>query len=100
MDPDTEDNQLIYEITAGPKHGSVEKKLQPGVAVTTFTQGRGARLWKCVDFLYNTFRFWHSSVIFAVVEAHSGKTWMMWDCVCVSLVFPICVPTFYSYIGW
>ncbi|XP_066488376.1 extracellular matrix organizing protein FRAS1 [Tiliqua scincoides] len=38
MDPDTEDKQLIYEITAGPKHGSVEKKLQPGIAITTFTQ--------------------------------------------------------------
>ncbi|XP_053260348.1 extracellular matrix organizing protein FRAS1 [Podarcis raffonei] len=38
MDPDTEDKQLIYEITAGPEHGYVEKKLQPGVSVTTFTQ--------------------------------------------------------------
>ncbi|KAJ6657516.1 hypothetical protein lerEdw1_002451 [Lerista edwardsae] len=38
MDPDTEDNHLVYEITAGPRHGSVEKKLQPGVAVATFTQ--------------------------------------------------------------
>lgn len=41
MDPDTEDKQLIYEITAGPKHGYVESKLRPGVAVTTFTQGKG-----------------------------------------------------------
>ncbi|XP_025062352.1 extracellular matrix protein FRAS1 isoform X12 [Alligator sinensis] len=38
MDPDTEDKQLIYEITAGPKHGYVESKLRPGIAVTTFTQ--------------------------------------------------------------
>ncbi|XP_025024783.1 extracellular matrix protein FRAS1 isoform X2 [Python bivittatus] len=38
MDPDTEDNHLIYEITTGPKHGYVEKKSQPGRMVTTFTQ--------------------------------------------------------------
>nr|XP_056711523.1 LOW QUALITY PROTEIN: extracellular matrix organizing protein FRAS1 [Euleptes europaea] len=38
VDPDTEDKQLIYEITTGPKHGYVEKKLQPGTPVTTFTQ--------------------------------------------------------------
>ncbi|XP_053108034.1 extracellular matrix organizing protein FRAS1 isoform X2 [Hemicordylus capensis] len=38
VDPDTEDKQLIYEITAGPKHGYVEKKLQPGEPVSTFTQ--------------------------------------------------------------
>uniref|UniRef100_A0A8C6YA37 VWFC domain-containing protein n=1 Tax=Naja naja TaxID=35670 RepID=A0A8C6YA37_NAJNA len=38
MDPDTEDNHLIYEITTGPKYGYVEKKLQPGMMVTTFTQ--------------------------------------------------------------
>ncbi|XP_044284420.1 extracellular matrix organizing protein FRAS1 [Varanus komodoensis] len=38
VDPDTEDKQLIYEITVGPKHGYMERKLQPGTAVTTFTQ--------------------------------------------------------------
>ncbi|XP_060542993.1 extracellular matrix organizing protein FRAS1 [Pantherophis guttatus] len=38
MDPDTEDNLLIYEITTGTKYGYVEKKLQPGTMVTTFTQ--------------------------------------------------------------
>ncbi|KAL7982153.1 hypothetical protein Chor_001210, partial [Crotalus horridus] len=38
MDPDTEDDHLIYEITTGPKYGYVEKKLQPGRMVTTFTQ--------------------------------------------------------------
>ncbi|XP_076999177.1 extracellular matrix organizing protein FRAS1 isoform X1 [Tamandua tetradactyla] len=38
MDPDTEDSQLIYEITAGPKHGYVENKLRPGKAAATFTQ--------------------------------------------------------------
>uniref|UniRef100_A0A8C8RJR6 VWFC domain-containing protein n=1 Tax=Pelusios castaneus TaxID=367368 RepID=A0A8C8RJR6_9SAUR len=43
MDPDTEDKQLIYEITTGPKHGYVESKLKPGTAVTVFTQG-----WICV----------------------------------------------------
>lgn len=38
-DPDTEDKQLIYEITTGPRNGHVENKLKPGTAVTTFTQG-------------------------------------------------------------
>ncbi|XP_032256496.1 extracellular matrix protein FRAS1 isoform X3 [Phoca vitulina] len=38
MDPDTEDQHLVYEITAGPKHGHVENKLQPGRATVTFTQ--------------------------------------------------------------
>ncbi|KAM5158784.1 extracellular matrix organizing protein FRAS1 [Callospermophilus lateralis] len=38
MDPDTEDSQLVYEITMGPKHGHVENKLQPGRAASTFTQ--------------------------------------------------------------
>ncbi|XP_058403319.1 extracellular matrix organizing protein FRAS1 isoform X7 [Diceros bicornis minor] len=38
MDPDTEDPQLVYEITTGPKHGYVENKLQPGRAAATFTQ--------------------------------------------------------------
>ncbi|XP_027744997.1 extracellular matrix protein FRAS1 [Empidonax traillii] len=37
-DPDTDDKQLIYEITAGPRNGHVEHKLKPGTAVTTFTQ--------------------------------------------------------------
>lgn len=39
MDPDTEDSQLVYEITMGPMHGYVENKLQPGRATATFTQG-------------------------------------------------------------
>jgi len=38
-DPDTDDEQLIYEITTGPKNGYVENKLKPGTTVTTFTQG-------------------------------------------------------------
>ncbi|KAM7157358.1 extracellular matrix organizing protein FRAS1 isoform 1-T1 [Molossus nigricans] len=38
LDPDTEDLQLVYEITTGPKHGRVENKLQPGRAAGTFTQ--------------------------------------------------------------
>lgn len=38
-DPDTDDKQLIYEITTGPRNGHVENKLKPGTAVTTFTQG-------------------------------------------------------------
>ncbi|XP_023559071.1 extracellular matrix protein FRAS1 [Octodon degus] len=38
MDPDTDDAQLVYEITSGPKHGHVENKLQPGRAAASFTQ--------------------------------------------------------------
>ncbi|KAF6131131.1 hypothetical protein HJG60_008020 [Phyllostomus discolor] len=39
MDPDTEDLQLVYEITRGPQHGHMEHKLQPGRVAVTFTQG-------------------------------------------------------------
>lgn len=39
MDPDTDDPQLVYEITSGPRHGHVENKLQPGRAATSFSQG-------------------------------------------------------------
>lgn len=38
-DPDTDDKQLIYEITTSPRNGHVENKLKPGTPVTTFTQG-------------------------------------------------------------
>ncbi|ELK16426.1 Extracellular matrix protein FRAS1 [Pteropus alecto] len=38
VDPDTEDVQLVYEITTGPNHGYVENKLRPGRAAVTFTQ--------------------------------------------------------------
>uniref|UniRef100_A0A3B4AGL3 VWFC domain-containing protein n=1 Tax=Periophthalmus magnuspinnatus TaxID=409849 RepID=A0A3B4AGL3_9GOBI len=38
MDPDTEDDQLVYEITSEPKHGFLESKLKPGSPITTFTQ--------------------------------------------------------------
>ncbi|XP_013371586.1 PREDICTED: extracellular matrix protein FRAS1 isoform X1 [Chinchilla lanigera] len=38
MDPDTDDPQLVYEITLGPKHGHMENKLQPGQAAASFTQ--------------------------------------------------------------
>lgn len=44
-DPDTEDKQLIYEITNGPRNGYVENKLKPGTAVTTFTQGTEDELY-------------------------------------------------------
>ncbi|XP_053831515.1 extracellular matrix organizing protein FRAS1 [Vidua macroura] len=37
-DPDTDDKQLIYEITTAPRNGHVENKLKPGTTVTTFTQ--------------------------------------------------------------
>lgn len=39
MDPDTDDEQLVYEITTEPKHGFLESKLKPGNPITTFTQG-------------------------------------------------------------
>nr|XP_046207425.1 extracellular matrix organizing protein FRAS1-like [Oncorhynchus gorbuscha] len=38
MDPDTDDGQLVYEVTAEPKHGFLESKLKPGAPITTFTQ--------------------------------------------------------------
>ncbi|XP_074526804.1 extracellular matrix organizing protein FRAS1 [Halichoeres trimaculatus] len=38
MDPDTDDDQLIYEVTTKPKHGYLESKLTPGSPVTSFTQ--------------------------------------------------------------
>ncbi|KAM7019160.1 LOW QUALITY PROTEIN: extracellular matrix organizing protein FRAS1 [Tautogolabrus adspersus] len=38
MDPDTDDGQLVYDITTEPKHGYLESKLKPGNPVTTFTQ--------------------------------------------------------------
>ncbi|KAK7933746.1 hypothetical protein WMY93_004642 [Mugilogobius chulae] len=38
MDPDTEDQQLVYEVTTEPKHGFLESKLKPGNRITTFTQ--------------------------------------------------------------
>lgn len=42
MDPDTDDGQLVYEITAEPKHGFLESKLKPGSPAHTFTQGTQA----------------------------------------------------------
>uniref|UniRef100_A0A3Q1CIX6 VWFC domain-containing protein n=1 Tax=Amphiprion ocellaris TaxID=80972 RepID=A0A3Q1CIX6_AMPOC len=38
MDPDTDDAQLVYEITTEPKHGFLESKVKPGNPVSTFTQ--------------------------------------------------------------
>ncbi|KAG7481357.1 hypothetical protein MATL_G00065830 [Megalops atlanticus] len=38
MDPDTDDGQLVYEVTVEPKHGYLETKLKPGTPITTFTQ--------------------------------------------------------------
>ncbi|XP_029456255.1 extracellular matrix protein FRAS1 isoform X2 [Rhinatrema bivittatum] len=38
MDPDTEDNQLIYEVTDGPMHGHLENKLKLGTSITKFSQ--------------------------------------------------------------
>ncbi|KAJ8339232.1 hypothetical protein SKAU_G00360180 [Synaphobranchus kaupii] len=38
MDLDTDDRLLVYEVTVGPKHGSLETILRPGTPITTFTQ--------------------------------------------------------------
>ncbi|XP_056136283.1 extracellular matrix protein FRAS1 [Lampris incognitus] len=38
VDPDTDDGQLVYEVTTAPKHGFLESKLKPGNPVSTFTQ--------------------------------------------------------------
>uniref|UniRef100_H3DH31 Fraser extracellular matrix complex subunit 1 n=1 Tax=Tetraodon nigroviridis TaxID=99883 RepID=H3DH31_TETNG len=38
MDPDTDDGQLVYQITTEPKHGFLESKLKPGSPITSFTQ--------------------------------------------------------------
>ncbi|XP_046872768.1 extracellular matrix protein FRAS1 isoform X2 [Hypomesus transpacificus] len=38
MDPDTEDGQLVYQVTTEPKHGFLESKLKPGSPISTFTQ--------------------------------------------------------------
>ncbi|CAJ1069789.1 extracellular matrix protein FRAS1 [Xyrichtys novacula] len=38
VDPDTDDNQLIYEVTTEPKQGYLESKLSPGSPISTFTQ--------------------------------------------------------------
>ncbi|XP_039614478.1 extracellular matrix protein FRAS1 isoform X1 [Polypterus senegalus] len=38
VDPDTEDKQLIYEVTTPPKYGYLESKMKPGIPITTFTQ--------------------------------------------------------------
>uniref|UniRef100_A0AAY4BT87 VWFC domain-containing protein n=1 Tax=Denticeps clupeoides TaxID=299321 RepID=A0AAY4BT87_9TELE len=37
-DPDTDDGQLIYEITTKPRHGFLESKLKPGTPIITFVQ--------------------------------------------------------------
>ncbi|AWP07675.1 putative extracellular matrix protein FRAS1 [Scophthalmus maximus] len=37
-DPDTDDGQLVYEVTTEPRHGFLESKMTPGNAVATFTQ--------------------------------------------------------------
>ncbi|CAN0438603.1 unnamed protein product [Lampetra planeri] len=38
LDPDTDDTQLVYEVTSNPKHGHLENKLKLGVPVKAFTQ--------------------------------------------------------------
>ncbi|KAM8864960.1 extracellular matrix organizing protein FRAS1 isoform 2-T3 [Synchiropus picturatus] len=38
VDPDTDDGQLVYEVTTEPKLGFLESKLKPGTRISTFTQ--------------------------------------------------------------
>ncbi|XP_048099370.1 extracellular matrix protein FRAS1 [Alosa alosa] len=38
VDPDTDDGQLVYDVTTSTKHGFLESKLKPGTPITTFTQ--------------------------------------------------------------
>ncbi|KAM9823010.1 extracellular matrix organizing protein FRAS1 [Syngnathus typhle] len=38
VDPDTEDEQLVYEVTVEPKHGLLESIAAPGARVSSFTQ--------------------------------------------------------------
>ncbi|XP_028297012.1 extracellular matrix protein FRAS1-like [Gouania willdenowi] len=38
IDPDTEDEHLIYEVTFEPKHGIIENKLYPGTSISSFSQ--------------------------------------------------------------
>ncbi|XP_034152338.1 extracellular matrix protein FRAS1 isoform X3 [Esox lucius] len=38
VDPDTDDGQLIYEVTSEPQHGFLETKLTPGQPIVSFTQ--------------------------------------------------------------
>lgn len=50
MDPDTDDGQLVYEVTTEPKHGFLENKMKPGNPISTFTQG--TRSWcECFSFI-------------------------------------------------
>lgn len=54
MDPDTDDNQLVYEVTAEPEHGFLESKVKPGNPVSTFTQGTMADflLYDLLQFIF------------------------------------------------
>ncbi|KAJ8404524.1 hypothetical protein AAFF_G00337910 [Aldrovandia affinis] len=38
IDLDTDDGQLVYEVTVGPEHGFLESILRPGIPISTFTQ--------------------------------------------------------------
>ncbi|XP_061672611.1 extracellular matrix protein FRAS1 isoform X3 [Syngnathoides biaculeatus] len=38
VDPDTDDEQLVYEVTSEPKHGFLESKMASGGRVSSFTQ--------------------------------------------------------------
>ncbi|CAN9512669.1 unnamed protein product [Ophioblennius macclurei] len=37
-DPDTDDGQLVYEVSTEPRHGFLESKVKPGTSINTFTQ--------------------------------------------------------------
>lgn len=77
MDPDTDDGQLVYEITTEPKHGFLESKLKPGNPITTFTQGTQAPslslLWpKCFISTTDIYRNVFGSSFFSLFDAFVG----------------------------
>lgn len=78
MDPDTDDNQLVYEITAEPKHGFLESKQKPGSAVTTFTQGTEPGAEPCVVLAPRRSRTaassWRQGNIIFLVVSNAKKT--------------------------
>lgn len=53
MDPDTDDGQLVYQITTEPKHGFLESKIKPGNPITSFTQGTHPHTEMSLLFLTN-----------------------------------------------
>ena len=75
MDPDTEDLQLVYEITRGPQHGHVEHKLQPGRVAVTFTQGRDSETRE-MGGPYSTTTLPASPILHPLLASHPRVTYL------------------------